>query len=63
MDVAALEDVLARMAELADDLPEVAELELNPVLVAERGAYVVGATVRLARPTGRTDGGRRSLPS
>jgi acyl-CoA synthetase (NDP forming) len=63
MDVAALEDVLARMAELADDLPEVAELELNPVLVAERGAYVVGATVRLARPTGRTDSGRRTLPS
>jgi acyl-CoA synthetase (NDP forming) len=62
-DVAALEDVIARVAQLADDLPEVAELEVNPVLVGERGAHVVGATVRLARPSGRTDSGRRTLPS
>jgi acyl-CoA synthetase (NDP forming) len=61
MDVAALEDVIARLSCLADDLPEVAELELNPVLVAEHGTRIIGAAARLAQPAGRTDAGRRSL--
>ena len=60
-DVAALEDVVARVSCLADDLPEVAELELNPVVVAEQGAHVLGAVVRLASPEGRPDAGRREL--
>jgi hypothetical protein len=62
-DVPALEDVIARVSCLADDLPEVAELELNPVVVAEQGAHVLGAVVRVA-PTpggGRADAGRREL--
>jgi acyl-CoA synthetase (NDP forming) len=62
VDVAALEDVIARVASLADVLPEVDELELNPVVVAESGAHVLGATVRLAPPPGRTDAARRELP-
>ncbi len=49
-DVAALEDLLARLARLADDLPEVAALELNPVVAAPGGAAVLAATARLARP-------------
>jgi acyl-CoA synthetase (NDP forming)/GNAT superfamily N-acetyltransferase len=61
-DIGALEDVLARVSVLADDLPEVADLELNPVLATPRGAYVLGASVRLAAPTGRTDALRRALP-
>ncbi len=61
-DVAALEDVVARVSCLADDLPELAELELNPVVVAERGAHVLGAVVRLAPVAGgRADAGRREL--
>ena len=62
VDVAALEDVIARVASLADVLPEVDELELNPVVVSESGAHVLGATVRLAPPPGRTDAARRELP-
>jgi acyl-CoA synthetase (NDP forming) len=62
-DVAALEDVVARVSCLADDLPQVAELELNPVLVTEHGVALAGASVRLAQPPGRTDAGRRSLSS
>lgn len=61
LDVAALEDVLARVAVLADDLPEVHDLELYPVLVADRGAAVLAARVRLA-VAGRVDGERRALP-
>jgi acyl-CoA synthetase (NDP forming)/RimJ/RimL family protein N-acetyltransferase len=61
VDVAALEDVIARVSSLADVLPEVAELELNPVVVSGSGAHVLGATVRLAPPPGRTDAARREL--
>jgi len=51
-DVSALENVLLRLAALADAHPEVAELDCNPVVVAERGATAVDARVRVepARP-------------
>ena len=61
VDVAALEDVVARVSCLADELPEVVELELNPVVVAEEGAAVLGAQVRLGQGVGRPDAGRREL--
>jgi acyl-CoA synthetase (NDP forming)/RimJ/RimL family protein N-acetyltransferase len=57
-DVAALEDVIARVALLADDLPELRSLELNPVTVAEHGAHVLGARATLA-PADRVDVARR----
>jgi acyl-CoA synthetase (NDP forming) len=60
-DVAALYDLVARVSCLADHRPELAELELNPVVVAEHGLAVVGATIRLAAPEGRVDPGRREL--
>jgi len=61
-DVAALEDLLARVAQLADDLPELAELVLDPVLAAPDGVEVLGATARLAHPDVRADRGPRTLP-
>jgi acyl-CoA synthetase (NDP forming) len=61
VDVAALEDVIARVSCLADDRPELFELELHPVVVGEWGVSVLGATIRLAPPSGRTDTGRREL--
>ncbi|WP_402464907.1 GNAT family N-acetyltransferase [Isoptericola aurantiacus] len=61
-DVDALEDVLARVSVMADDLPELAALELYPVVVAGQGAAVLHATARL-RPAGRrADTLRRALP-
>ncbi|WP_371300539.1 acetate--CoA ligase family protein [Cellulomonas sp. Y8] len=63
LDVAALEDVLARVAVLSDQLPELLHLELNPVVVAERGAYVLGATARVGVAGTRADGPRRALPA
>lgn len=61
-DVQALEDVLARVSVLADDVPELHHLELHPVVVGERGAAVLGAQVQLAE-TDRVDSGRRVLPT
>jgi acyl-CoA synthetase (NDP forming)/RimJ/RimL family protein N-acetyltransferase len=63
VDVAALEDVLARVSRLADELPEVAELELNPVLVGQHGVAMLSASVRLARAPERTDSGIRRAPT
>jgi acyl-CoA synthetase (NDP forming) len=48
VDTDAVEDLLLRLGRLADDLPEVAELDLNPVLVGPEGAVVVDAKLRLA---------------
>ncbi|HWJ86160.1 MAG TPA: acetate--CoA ligase family protein, partial [Cellulomonas sp.] len=58
LDVTALEDVVSRVAVLCDDLPELRSLELNPVVVAERGVVVLGARGVVARAD-RADGTRR----
>jgi acetyl-CoA synthetase (ADP-forming) len=51
-DVDALVDVIVRAGALADDLPGVLELDLNPVMVHEQGATVVDARIRVARREG-----------
>lgn len=48
LDVTAVEDLVARVARLADDLPQVAELDLNPVLVHPAGVVAVDIKVRVA---------------
>ncbi|MCW2983592.1 MAG: family N-acetyltransferase, partial [Conexibacter sp.] len=52
-DAAALRDVVLRLAALADAIPELAEAELDPVLVGAGGVVVGGARVRLAPPPAR----------
>ncbi|MBB5626206.1 bifunctional acetate--CoA ligase family protein/GNAT family N-acetyltransferase [Sphaerisporangium krabiense] len=47
-DTAALADQITRVGRLLDALPEVAELDLNPVIVTPGGAVAVDARVRLA---------------
>ena len=49
-DSAALADLLLRLARLAEDIPAVAELDLNPVLALPDRCVVVDARVRLQRP-------------
>jgi acyl-CoA synthetase (NDP forming) len=61
-DLAALEDVVSRVASLKDDLPELASVVLNPVVVGSRGAAVLEARVVLAHPS-RRDRARRVLPA
>jgi acyl-CoA synthetase (NDP forming)/GNAT superfamily N-acetyltransferase len=46
--IAALRDTLLRVSRLADDLPEVTELDLNPVIACADGATVVDARVRVS---------------
>jgi acetyl coenzyme A synthetase (ADP forming)-like protein len=43
----ALADLLVRLGRLAEDLPEIAELDLNPVLAGPDGCVAVDARVRL----------------
>jgi acetyltransferase len=49
-DVAALEDVLLRLARLAEEVPGVCEVVLDPVLVGSSGVTVLHAGVRLLPP-------------
>ena len=54
VDLGALTGLLLRVSRLADDLAELAELELSPVIARADGAYPVGARIRLA-PTDPQD--------
>ncbi len=47
VNIAALEDVLLRVSRLADDLPEVAELDLNPVIAKAEGCLAADARIRI----------------
>lgn len=49
-DESALVDLLLRLSQLAYDLPEVAELDLNPVLALGNGCLAVDARIRIADP-------------
>jgi acetyl coenzyme A synthetase (ADP forming)-like protein len=49
-DEGALADLLLRLSLLAEELPEVAELDLNPVLALPDRCLVVDARVRVAEP-------------
>jgi acetyl coenzyme A synthetase (ADP forming)-like protein len=51
-DIIALEDVILRVGALVDDIPSIAELDLNPVFVHESGATIVDARIRVAENTG-----------
>jgi hypothetical protein len=68
VDTAALEDLLLRVARLADDLPEVLRLSLEPVIVGPanpwhggRSLVVAGGTARVGPPTARVDPGPRRM--
>jgi acyl-CoA synthetase (NDP forming) len=51
-DVSALVDLVHRLARLADDLPEIAELDLNPVMATADALFAVDARIRV-RPSTR----------
>ncbi|MEU9132131.1 GNAT family N-acetyltransferase [Kitasatospora sp. NPDC048540] len=61
VDTGALEELLLRVSRLVDDLPEVASVDLEPVVVAPRGLAVLGARVRIAPLPVRTDLGPRAM--
>jgi acyl-CoA synthetase (NDP forming) len=47
VNVSALEDVLLRVGRLAENVPEIAELDLNPVVVSAEGAVSIDARIKL----------------
>jgi acyl-CoA synthetase (NDP forming) len=59
VDVHALESVLLRVAKLIDDLPAIAELDLNPVIATPSTAIAVDARIRVSRQPVAAPGGRR----
>jgi acyl-CoA synthetase (NDP forming) len=59
-DSSALVDVVVAAAQLASDHPEVAELDLNPVIVSDAGAVVTDGVIRLV-PSVAGDGPLRRL--
>lgn len=63
VDVAALEDLAARLSRLKDTHPEIALVEFNPVLATPRGAFILGADVRIGNAAQRTDSARRAMSS
>ena len=59
-DLAALREALLRVSRLADDLPEIAELDLNPVIARPDGVSAVDARIRIT-PTQPQDPFLRKL--
>ena len=50
-DIAALRETLLRVSRLVDDLPEIAELDLNPAIAHPDGVFTVDARIRLTPVT------------
>ena len=57
----ALEDLVLRVGRMAEDLPELRSLSLDPVLASAAGAFVTGVRVVLGPPPTRADTGPRRL--
>jgi acetyl coenzyme A synthetase (ADP forming)-like protein len=47
-DTSAVTDLLLRVGRLVDDVPEIAELDLNPVIAGAEGCIAVDARIRVA---------------
>ena len=63
-DIDAIHDVLMRVSALVEDLPEVAEMDLNPVMVFPpgKGVVVVDARVRVRGLPGAFLPSRKDVP-
>ncbi|MEV7782646.1 GNAT family N-acetyltransferase [Kitasatospora sp. NPDC088351] len=61
VDTGALEELLLRVSRLVDDIPEVASVDLEPVVVAPHGLAILGARVRIAPLPVRSDLGPRAM--
>ncbi len=63
VDRAALVDVIRRIAQLAVECPDIAELDVNPVFARPDGAIAVDARVRIASGRREVNGGEPPAPS
>jgi acetate---CoA ligase (ADP-forming) len=61
-DVPSLEEILLRVSAMVEAHSEIVEMDLNPVIVHEKGASIVDARIRLeGRPPPRPLGARRDV--
>lgn len=61
VDLEGVKDLLARVSQLKDDLPQVARIRFNPLLAAPGATTVLKAEVYIANAAVRTDSARRAL--
>lgn len=61
VDVEGVKDLVARVSQLKDDLPQVARLRFNPMLAAPGATTVLKAEIYIANAAVRTDSARRAL--
>lgn len=61
-DITALKHTLLRVSALVEDVPEIAELDLNPVLLHAEGASIVDARVRVEMAEPQPPLGARTRP-
>jgi hypothetical protein len=59
VDKGAILDLALRLSALSDDLPEISELRLQPVLAGPAGVCITSATGRIGPPSSRPDVRRR----
>jgi acyl-CoA synthetase (NDP forming)/GNAT superfamily N-acetyltransferase len=55
VDRSAVQDVIVRVAALVDDVPEIAELDINPLIARSDGLFAVDVRVRIAEPPRHPD--------
>ncbi|QRZ60892.1 bifunctional GNAT family N-acetyltransferase/acetate--CoA ligase family protein [Rothia sp. ZJ932] len=63
VNIELLEDVIVRIATLKNNHPEVAEIELSPVMVTSTHLSVVAGFIKVGNPQQRTDSARRTMSS
>lgn len=61
VDVAALEDLILRVGVLAEEIQEIAEMDLNPVVVSPTGVLAIDVKIRVAPPVTRDPVGLRRM--
>jgi acetyltransferase len=59
VDIGAIEQILLRVSEMACELPQLREMDINPIIVDEFGAVAVDARIVIDRPTQPVDGQSR----
>lgn len=61
VNISALEDLVARLAVLKDEHPEIALVSFNPVLAGAAECTVLSVTIQVGNATQRTDSARRAM--
>ena len=61
VDIAALEDLVLRVGALADEIPDIAELDLNPVVASANGVVAIDVKIRVAPSRARVPADMRRM--